>query len=44
MDLHEENAKGNLHVWQSRAEIEGYSVMNFDHIAAFEVPYRAELL
>ena len=27
-------------MWQSRVEIEGYSVAYFDHIAAFEVPYR----
>ena len=26
-------------MWQSRLEIEGYSVAYFDHIAAFEVPY-----
>ena len=27
-------------VWQSRVEIEGYSVAYFDRIAAFEAPYR----
>ena len=27
-------------MWQSRVEIEGYSVACFDLIAAFEVPYR----
>ena len=27
-------------MWQSRVKIEGYSVVYFDHIAAFEVPYR----
>ena len=27
-------------MWQSRVEIEGYSVAYFDLIAAFEVPYR----
>ena len=27
-------------MWQSRVEIEGYSVAYFDHIVAFEVPYR----
>ena len=27
-------------MWQSRVEIEGYSVAYFDRIAAFEVPYR----
>ena len=28
------------HMWQSRVEIEGYSVAYLDHIAAFEAPYR----
>ena len=28
-------------MWQSRVEIEGYSVMYFNHIAALEVPYRS---
>ena len=28
------------YVWQSRAEMEGYSVAYFDRIAAFEAPYR----
>ena len=27
-------------MWQSRVEIEGYSVTYFDRIAAFEAPYR----
>ena len=27
-------------MWQSRVEIEGYSVAYFDCIAAFEAPYR----
>ena len=27
-------------VWQSRVEIEGYSVAYFDRIAAFKAPYR----
>ena len=27
-------------MWQSHVEIEGYSVVYFDYIAAFEVPYR----
>ena len=27
-------------MWQSRVEIEGYSVAYFDSIVAFEVPYR----
>ena len=27
------------HLWQSRVEIEGYSVAYFDRIAVFEVPY-----
>ena len=27
-------------MWQSRVEIEGYSVMYFDRITAFEAPYR----
>ena len=26
-------------MWQSRVEIEGYSIAYFDHIAVFEVPY-----
>ena len=29
-----------LHMWQSRVEIEGYFVVYFDCIAAFEAPYR----
>ena len=29
-----------MHMWQSRVEIEGYSVAYFDRIAAFETPYR----
>ena len=29
-----------LHMWQSRVEIEGYSVTYFDRIAAFKAPYR----
>ena len=28
------------HMWQSRVEIEGYSIAYFDRIAAFEAPYR----
>ena len=28
-----------IHMWQSRVEIEDYSVAYFDHIAAFKVPY-----
>ena len=27
-------------MWQSRVEIEGYSVAYFDRIVAFKVPYR----
>ena len=27
-------------MWQSRVEIEDYSVAYFDHIAAFKAPYR----
>ena len=27
-------------MWQSRVEIEGYSVAYFDRIAAFKAPYR----
>ena len=27
-------------MWQSRVEIEGYSVTYFDRIVAFEAPYR----
>ena len=30
-------------MWQSRIEIEGYSIEYFDRIVAFEAPY-AELL
>ena len=29
-----------LHMWQSRVEIEGYSVAHVDRIAVFEAPYR----
>ena len=29
-----------LHMWQSRVEIEGYSVTYFDRIPVFEAPYR----
>ena len=29
-----------LHMWQSRVEIEGYSVAYFERIVAFEAPYR----
>ena len=28
------------YMWQSCVEIEGYSIAYFDHIAAFEAPYR----
>ena len=28
-----------IHLWQSRVEIEDYSVAYFDYIAAFKVPY-----
>ena len=28
-----------MYVWQSRVEIEGYSVAYFDHIVAFEALY-----
>ena len=28
------------YMWQSRVEIEGYSVAYFDRLAAFEAPYR----
>ena len=31
--------KKKRYVWQSRVEIEGYSVAYFDRIAAFEAPY-----
>ena len=27
-------------MWQSRVEIEGYSVTCFDHTTAFKAPYR----
>ena len=27
------------YIWQSRVEIEGYSVAYFDHFTTFEVPY-----
>ena len=30
----------SLHVWQSRVEIEGYSVAYFDRIAVFEALHR----
>ena len=30
----------DLQMWQSRVEIEGYSVAYFDRIAAFEEPFR----
>ena len=29
-----------VHMWQSRVEIEGYSVAYFDRITAFKAPYR----
>ena len=29
-----------IHVWQSRVEIEGYSAAYFDRIVAFEALYR----
>ena len=29
-----------LYMWQSRVEIEGYSVVYFNDIAVFEAPYR----
>ena len=32
--------KYEVYMWQSRAEIEGYSVAYFDRIAAFETSYR----
>ena len=32
-------AQGRYQLWQSRVEIEGYSVAYFDHIAAFEALY-----
>ena len=32
--------KVDKHMWQSRVEIEGYSIAYFDHIAAFKAPYR----
>ena len=28
------------YMWQSRVEIDDYSVAYFDHIAVFEAPYR----
>ena len=31
--------EGEKHVWQSRVEIEGYSIAYFDHIDAFEAPH-----
>ena len=33
-----------IHMWQSRVEIEGYSIVYFDHIAAFETRCITELL
>ena len=38
-----EHVQSNINpmdMWQSRVEIEGYSVAYFDRIAAFEAPYR----
>ena len=32
-----------LYMWQSRVEMEGYSVVYFDHIAAAELPLRVGL-
>ena len=29
----------HINMWQSRVEIEGYSVAYFDRIAAFKAPY-----
>ena len=28
-----------IHMWQSRVEIEGYSIAYFERIAVFEAPY-----
>ena len=33
-------ATNGIYMWQSRVEIEGYSIAYFDCIVAFEVPYR----
>ena len=30
---------GNMYVWQSRVEIENYSLAYFNHIAVLKVPY-----
>ena len=35
-----QNDVRQIYMWQSRVEIEGYSVAYFDRIAAFEAPYR----
>ena len=34
------NRPHQRYMWQSRVEIEGYSVAYFDRIAAFKAPYR----
>ena len=35
-----DSSLAGLYMWQSRVEIEGYSVAYFDRIVAFEAPYR----
>ena len=35
-----EEVKGIYNMWQSRVEMEGYSVAYFNRIAAFEAPCR----
>ena len=32
--------RGSFVVWQSRVEIEDYSIVHFDHITAFKALYR----
>ena len=36
---HGEDLNTIIYMWQSRVEIEGYSVAHFDRITAFEAPY-----
>ena len=33
-------SKEQVHLWQSRVEIEGYFITYFDRITVFEAPYR----
>ena len=38
-NTHMVTSYGNDHMWQSRVEIESYSVVYFDRIVAFKAPY-----